>query len=53
MVVDAVGSVGLTAWAAGARVTGGDPGAPLNMFELKNDVIRHGSALLARAGEWL
>lgn len=52
MVLDAVGSVGLTAWAAGAWATGGDPGAPLNMFELKNDVIRHGSALLARAGEW-
>ena len=51
-VLDAVGSLGLTVWAAGAWATGGDVGAPLNMFELKNDVVRHGRALLARAGEW-
>ena len=51
-VLDAVGSVGLTVWAASAWATGGDAGAPLNMFELKNDVVRHGQALLARAGEW-
>ena len=51
-VLDAVGSVGLTVWAANAWATGGDAGAPLNMFELKNDVVRHGHALLARAAEW-
>jgi hypothetical protein len=51
-VLDAVGSVGLTVWAATAWATGSDAGVPLNMFELKNDVVRHGHALLARAAEW-
>jgi len=49
--LDAVGSMGLTVWATAAAATGTDVGVPLNLFELKNDVVRHGHELVARAAD--
>lgn len=50
--LDAIGSAGLTVWAATAGATGSDVGVPLNLFELKNDVVRHAHGLLARGADW-
>ncbi|NUR64028.1 MAG: hypothetical protein HOV87_36025 [Catenulispora sp.] len=50
--LDAIGSVGLTVWTATAGFTGADMGVPLNMFELKNDIVRHAHALLAQGADW-
>ena len=52
VLLDVVASAGLTAWAASAWTTGGDAGVPLNLFELKNDVVRFSQALVARTSEW-
>lgn len=51
-VLDVVGTIGLTVWAATAGASGTDAGVPLNLFELKNDVVRHSHDLMARGSEW-
>lgn len=50
--LDAAASMGLMAWAGAAWATGADSGVPLNLFELKNDVVRFGHGLANRAAEW-
>lgn len=52
VVLDAAASVGLAAWAGTVWAAGKDPGAPLNLFELKNDAVRFGHELAARAADW-
>jgi len=52
--LDAVASAGLAAWATAAWAggNGADAGIPLNLFELKNDVVRYGQALAERTSDW-
>jgi NACHT domain len=52
VLLDVAASVGLSAWATSAWASGKDAGMPLNLFELKNDVVRFGQALLTRASDW-
>lgn len=53
-VLDAAASAGLVAWATAAWASGdgADAGIPLNLFELKNDVMRYGQALAERTSDW-
>jgi len=52
--LDGAASAGLVAWAAAAWSTGNgtDAGIPLNLFELKNDIVRFGQVLADRAADW-
>jgi hypothetical protein len=50
--LDAVATAGLTAWAAGALVTGRDAGTPFGLLELKNEVVRYGQDVVGKVSEW-
>ena len=50
--LDASATVGLAAWTAAALATGGDPGIPLGLIELKNDVISYTHTVMRKISEW-
>lgn len=50
--LDAAASMGLMAWAGAAWASGADAGVPLNLFELKNDVVRFAHRITTRTAEW-
>jgi hypothetical protein len=52
VLLDAVATAGLTVWAGAALGTGRDAGALLSLFELKNEVVRHGQEVVRRVSEW-
>ncbi|MFB9840406.1 NACHT N-terminal helical domain 7-containing protein, partial [Actinoallomurus acaciae] len=49
--LDGVMSVGLATWAATAWTMGGDPSAPTNLFDLKDEVVRFGHESVRRISE--
>jgi NACHT N-terminal Helical domain 7 len=50
--VDAAATVGFTAWAAGAVATGNDPGPPLSLIDLKDDIVTYSRAIVRKVAEW-
>jgi CheY-like chemotaxis protein len=48
---DGVMSAGLATWAATAWTLGGDPSAPMNLFDLKDEVVRFGHESMRRISE--
>lgn len=50
--LDAVASVGLTAWAGGTTFSGGDAGIPLGLYEIKNDIASYAQGVMRRVSEW-
>lgn len=50
--LDVVASVGLTSWAAGATLSGGDAGIPLGLYEIKNDILSYAQGVMRRMSEW-
>jgi hypothetical protein len=48
---DGVVSAGLTAWSATSWWTGTDPSIPLNLFDLKDEIVRFGHEAVRRLGE--
>jgi hypothetical protein len=49
--LDRVMSAGLAAWAASAFAFGADPSAPMNLFDLKDEVVRFGHDAVRRVSE--
>jgi hypothetical protein len=49
--LDGVMSAGLAAWAASAFALGADPSAPMNLFDLKDEVVRFGNEAVRRVSE--
>ena len=49
--LDGVMSAGLAAWAATAWSVGGDASAPMNLFDLKDEVVRFGHESMRRVSE--
>lgn len=49
--LDGMASAGLTTWAATAWATGTDVSAPLNLFDLKDEVVRFGHETVRRVSE--
>ena len=50
--LDSVASIGLSAWAASAAMTGGDLGVPLGLYELKEDITRQSQTVIRKIPEW-
>jgi len=50
--LDGVMSAGLATWAATAWTMGSDPSAPMNLFDLKDEVVRFGNESVRRVSEW-
>jgi hypothetical protein len=49
--LDGVMSAGLATWAATAWTMGSDPSAPMNLFDLKDEVVRFGHESVRRVSE--
>lgn len=49
--LDGVLSAGLASWAATAWTMGSDPSAPMNLFDLKDEVVRFGHESVRRISE--
>jgi hypothetical protein len=49
--LDGVMSAGLATWAATAWTMGADPSAPMNLFDLKDEVVRFGHESVRRVSE--
>jgi hypothetical protein len=49
--LDGVMSAGLATWAATAWTMGADPSAPMNLFDLKDEVVRFGHDSVRRVSE--
>lgn len=49
--LDGVMSAGLATWAATAWTMGSDPSAPMNLFDLKDEVVRFGNESVRRISE--
>jgi len=51
VLLDGVMSAGLATWAATAWTMGSDPSAPMNLFDLKDEVVRFGHESVRRVSE--
>jgi hypothetical protein len=51
VLLDGVMSAGLATWAATAWTMGADPSAPMNLFDLKDEVVRFGHESVRRVSE--
>ena len=50
--LDAAATAGLVAWTTAAWASGKDPGAPISLFELKNEIVRYGNEVTRKVTEW-
>jgi hypothetical protein len=50
--LDGAATAGLAVWAAAAWATGRDAGAPISLFELKNEIVLCGHEVVRKVTEW-